>query len=348
MKYGATNGTGSPYNIGAANQQFTNGSQVVATLGMSVLKFWCTSAYASNYPQQTFSDTPTTLTEFVQMAEVAAQLADPDFTDVCIMALTFANGTLNWWINNHTAAKFAAEYTEIYNLAVHLLTTYNNTGKTFVIQNWEGDWAFMDGSGSGGGKFIPYRYVERYAAFLATRQRAVEDARRATAHVNVKVLNAFECNRVVDRKMGRRRILNDIAKRVQPDVVSWSSYDATIYNGDDGFTWGADFAAWEAHWEPLFKDGLRAIQLAFPNSRYYVGELAFPENEDPDSIVDQRIQAVNDWCVEVGGVDYFLYWQAFGNDLSDSPPPTYRGNWLIDDLGNTTVAGTKMQELAGA
>lgn len=321
--------------------QLADGCNVVWDLGLRVIKLYLTGDYAADYPlQSAWSSTPTSLVELAQTTQFAAQISRSWHT-VVLTAFTFSNGGTNWWRANPSAAKMATEYNEIRALAEHLLSAYNGTGRTFVLQTWEGDWAFMD-------SFTPDTYVAQklvpyYAAFLATRQRAVADARAAVAS-DCKILNALEVNRVLDARLypHRRRILRDLAARVTPDVVSFSAYDATIV--DQG-GWGADYAAWSAATVPAFRRALRAIKSAFPRSLVQVGEFGFPEQEDPAGAdIAAMIQDVND-VAESEGCTLLLFWQALDNEVGAGGAGTYRGYWLAQPDGSPTISSAKLAEL---
>ncbi len=321
--------------------QFSDGCNTIWDLGLRALKVACTSTYATMYPlQTTWSSTPTSLKTLAQTTQFSEQLAKA-WDTVVFTIFTFANGATNWWRVNPSLAQYQAEYAEVYELTAHLLTAYNNSGKVFVLQNWEGDWAFMDA-------FVPTTYVSRafvdfYAAFFAARQRAVSDARRDTPHVNVDVRHAIEVNRVLDAEQGNKRILTDIAPRIQPDMVSYSSYDSTIVSTG----WGSGFSDWSAKCTADFSKALRRINSAFPGVPVQIGEFGFPENEDPRGAADvgRMVQTVRDVAKSFGCVN-LLYWQVFDNEPG-TPPNAYRGYWLKNNLGAVTIAGAKLPMLAG-
>ena len=50
----------------------------------------------------------------------------------------------HYWNQGISAEQEADESRQFYDLAKYLLTTYRGTGKTFVLQHWEGDWALRD------------------------------------------------------------------------------------------------------------------------------------------------------------------------------------------------------------
>jgi hypothetical protein len=345
MKYGCAHTQGL-YNYPDDGNQFTNGCEAIRALGLSTLKIYLTKDYLLNYPlQSSWSSVPTTLTQLAQTTQFANQLGSA-WDTVVMTTFTFANGTTNWWRVGPTNAQLSAEYTEIYNLVVHILTTYNNSGRTYIIQNWEGDWAFMDSFSEA--TFVDRKMVDYYSAFLAVRQKAVSDARRVTAHENVTVLNATEVNRVLDAKAhpDRRRIIHDLCRQVTPDMVSFSAYEPTIVSTG----WGTDQADWEAKCETDFTKALQLIINSVPaGTPLMIGEFGFPENEatndHPSNDVSQMILKVDAIASRFPQIKYLLYWQVFDNEVSI--PYTYRGYWLVKPDGSTSIAGTTLQALSG-
>lgn len=344
MKYGAAHVQGLYTYPNGSGTQFTDGCDAIWDLGLRTLKVYCTGAYLTDYPlQSSWSSVPTTCTELCQTTQFATQLAR-DWDTIIMTVFPFANnpGTVtNWWRASCTNAKLQAEYDEIYELTVHLLTTLNDSSKTVILQNWEGCWSFLDAFDPD--TFCDRKYVDYYAAFLQYRQRAVEDARRDTPHINVTVLHAIECNRVLDVKdrPGSRRILSDIAKRVTPDVVSWSAYDGTISVSG----WTASQALWETTNAAYFSEGIALIRTAWPGCRISIGEFGYPENEAPVGFdVSEMIEITRNWAL-AAGVEWFIYWEVFDNEAG-TPPDDYRGYYLIKDDGTQSLAGAKFAELA--
>lgn len=329
------------YDLPNDGNQFTNGANRISALGFPVLKVYCTGAYLTDYPLQTaWSSVPTNLSELVQTTQFVDAFAL--FQKIVLTTFTFANGTTNWWRVDPSNAKMQAEYTEIYNLAVYLLTTYDGTGKEFIFQNWEGDWAFMDSTTVD--TYVPRKMVDYYAAFLGKRQQAVRDARRDTQS-DCSVRMAFEANRVLDaRNMPHlRRILRDIAPRLQPDVISYSAYDSTIVEQGG---WGATYAAWLASTTPVFQKALREIQLAFPGVPIQIGEFGYPENEAPvgrncgDMVTATHTLFANQVTENRGN---FLFWEIFDNE--EISPGVPRGFFIVKPDNTVSDSGLAMQAL---
>lgn len=322
--------------------QVYDGAQKIWDLGLRTFKCYLTADYLTDYPKQTeWGTTPTNLTQLAQSKPILQAIAR-SWDTVMLTTFTFANGTTNWWRADPNNTKLQNEYDEIYNLVVHLMTTYNGSGKKFILQNWEGDWAFGDSFTVS--TDINRKFVDYYAAFLGVRQRAVENARKVTSS-DVVVLNCVEVNRVLDAELysNRRRIVKDIAQRLQPDIVSYSAYDSTIV--DQG-SWGASQTAWETATRPAYSRAIDIIQRAFPGVPLMIGEFGFPEEEaPPTNNIPQMIQLVHDVSLEKNS-KYLIYWQVFDNEVGGGGPGTYRGYWLIKPNGTISDSGSKIQSLA--
>jgi len=123
-----------------------------------------------------------------------------------------------------------AEYDYAYALAAHFLTTYNGTGKHFMLGNWEGDWLAQ--------RCRYYHYAECDEKDLKAmtrcyeiRQQAVIDARNNIPHENVMVSYYVEVNLVIGAKdLGLKRLVNYMLPKIRVDAVSYSCYDALNNN----------------------------------------------------------------------------------------------------------------------
>ena len=350
MKIGGAHVRGLYTYPAGSGTQFTDGADEIAALGFPAFKFYCTQAYATDYPLETWSSAPTTCTQLLQTTEVAAQLARAEFTDYAITMFAFGNPNTNWWRDGGRAdnPRLLVEYNEIYDAAVHLLTTYNNTGKTFVIQNWEGDWALVDGTPPG----VPLdtqtgqRNIDYCLAFHSARQRAVRDAMRVTAHYNVRVLYAVEVNRVLDvlDYPGRSRLLRDVLNRLEPDVVSYSAYDGTI----SVYGYGSTQAEWEALTRTHFTRALRLIKQLCPKSLLQIGEYGFEEERiaiDRPSYDAGEMAALVAQIAEEEGASWLYYWEVFDNEADGTTPTGVKGYWLTRPDGTTSLAAAALQAL---
>src|SRR5207302_3779716 len=85
-----------------------------------------------------------------------------------------------------------AEENEFYQLTKYLYSRFSGSGKTFVLKNWEGDWAALGGQGSSSNGDIPPNHVQDMIAWLKARQAGVTRARNEARDSSVRVLNGAE------------------------------------------------------------------------------------------------------------------------------------------------------------
>jgi len=337
MKFGSVSTDGLYTVPDASGTQFLDAAdELYNTIGSRCIKMYASPSYATDYPlQSSWSSVPTNLTQLVQTTQYSTVIG-MGWDTVVFTTYTFANGITNWWQVDVSQSKLDAEYDEIYNFVVHLLTTYNDSGMTFILQSLENDWNWSEPTYTVN-TFTDRKAVDNYAAFFAMRQRAVSDARKATAYTNVKVLNAIEPNRIVDAftNSNRRRLVRDIAQRLQPDIIAYSAYDSLI----DTYSWTANYATWVATYTPLFRQAIQRIKRAFPGVPIYISEHGWPENQAPvgfdiyDMCVVAKDIALDEGCTHI------FYWAIFSNEANPSPPPDDRGYWLIEPDGSLSRAG---------
>ena len=108
-------------------------------------------------------------------------------------AIKPGGGTYNWrdGVSND---EYREEEAQFYDLTRYLLKTYRGTGKTFVLQHWEGDWS-VRGSTSRKEEDDPTDIpIAGMIRWLEARQTGVERARKEMPDSDVKVYHACEVN----------------------------------------------------------------------------------------------------------------------------------------------------------
>ena len=221
------------------------------------------------------------------------------------------------------AQEEAEIYTEMYALAAHLLTTYDGSGKVFLLGQWEADWVLI-------GAFEPEREVDagRAAAmthYLQIRQQAVEDARRTVPHAKVWVGHYAEVNRPLDAKeRGLRRMTNAVLPHVMLDMVSYSAYDALWPNR---ITEALDYIEAQARFTP-YLDGIF-------DKKVFIGEYDAYRDYHRQGYFTPEQQVENTLAVITSGLawgtPFILFWEYYNNEHERLIHGG--GFWLVDDQG---------------
>lgn len=317
------------YHLG--DEDFLNeGADRILDLGSRVIKVWFEANPAKSYPYN--SQWPE-INNLVDLARTKyfSDLFDKPFSTYILMYFSVGRGAA-YFRSGMTEDQKADEQEQARQLARYLLTRYEGTGKTFVLQHWEGDWLIR---GNYDPKTEPTaEAVKGMIDWLAARQAGVTRARTELASDNVRVYCAAEVNRVVDSmKQGRPNLVNWVLPHVKMDLISYSAWDAAT-----------------AHYEDpnVLRDALNFIAANAPDStdfgdkNVYLGEYGMPASRyKPPEVrlgVQNAVQTALDW-----GCPYVVYWQLYCNELKDSKTPIpvksndlVRGFWLIRPDGSLT------------
>lgn len=237
--------------------------------------------------------------------------------------------------DGYSDAEAKADYDAFYAYTKKLLTTYNDTGKTFYLGHWEGDWYYIDNYNTAQ-KEVSDVVTEGMIAWLNNRQKAVDDAKRDTPHENVEVWNYVEVNRPSDALDDSfDRVVNRVLPFTDVDYVSYSAYD----------TMDASAAKIAQVIDLIYenlpdKDGV-------PGPRVFVGEVAQPAancgfNDERHCEVNLNILAKYLKCE----IKFVLYWQMFCNEKLENGDS--RGFWLVNSDGEETELYQKTSDLLWA
>ncbi len=295
-------------------------AEVIRDMGSNIIKFrldplFNVSNYAGSDPIRP-----------ANLADLAAR--DPSIKAVFEMPFYY----YFMWINQpfapaewrdadgYTQKDAEAEYKEMYDLACYLLKTYNRSGKTFFLGNWEGDWLLL-GSYDRADDPDPKR-IREMIKWVNNRQKAVDDAKRDTPHEDVKMFYYVEVNLVEKGIRGRPCITTEVLPHTSVDYVSYSAYEIGVdYNLDTAMDRTIGFIEKKLP-EKQGVDG----------PRVFIGEFGYkaasfgPEEQKKRSI--QFMQAALK-----RGCPFVLYWQLYDNELVNGK---YNGYWLIDNEGKKT------------
>ena len=264
----------------------------------------------------------------------------PDFKEV--LDMDFAYYLL--WVEDSGAwtddlgfseEEASLHYKKMYDLTEYLLETYNGTGKTFMLGNWEGDWQMVFNGSVWDDSIIevnPDR-VQAMIDWLNVRQKAVDDAKLNIPHSNVEIFHYVEVNRVLSSMEGKQRITNMVLPHTNVDFVSYSAYDITTLEEN------ADIERLRLQ----MTNALDFIERHLPEKsglpfekRVFIGEYGFASywwtwdwgderHTLQSKLSKQVVEVALDW-----GTPLILYWQMYDNEY-DNSVGSYKGYWLISN-----------------
>ena len=311
------------------DKDFLNeGADQILGLGSRVIKVWFFSGkedagLVKSYPYNSRWPKVNSLVEGAQTPYFEALFRKP-FT-AYILKVTSLGRDEGYWRNGITDEQKRDEQRQFYELAKHLLTQYKGTGKTFVLQHWEGDW-MVRGNFDGKAEPTP-QALANMVEWLNARQAGANQAREEVGQQGVRVYHAAEVNRVVQSmRSGFPNMVNKVLPHTKLDLISYSAWDsATAHYADPNVLRDAlDFIAAHAPDSP-----------DFGSHNVYIGEFGMPENsyslEQIQTAIPNAVRTGLDW-----GCPYVVYWQLYCNELKDpnAKPPVrsndaVKGFWLI-------------------
>ena len=262
---------------------------------------------------------------------------DKPFTTY-LLCVTSLGRSDEYWVDGISQEEARDETRQFYELTKHFLTTYQDSGKTFIFQHWEGDWMTSpDHKNRFDENLYPEPAVfENMIKWLNARQAGVNKAREEFGQNGVRVFHAAEINRVVKPMLeGKPRMVNKVIPFTNVDLVSYSAHDAmlSVLDGKDGLLGSAiDF----------IKKNLPP-SVVFGDDSVYVGEYGVPENE----FTEEQITKVLEHTVQTAfdkKCPYVVYWQLYCNEprpnvkLPSWNNADFRGWWLIRADGSKSHA----------
>jgi hypothetical protein len=169
--------------INGSAPSLIDGAQSVARMGSKVIKvamFSPESNYPFNSPKWPPAGFPTLLS-MAQHPYYRELWAMPQFTTYVLIAYSTVGGTsggdISYWRNGITETQIAEETAQLQACAEFLLKTYGiPLKKTFVFENWEGDWASRGATPKSPASLLARTSMRQW---LGARQAGVTAARIA-------------------------------------------------------------------------------------------------------------------------------------------------------------------------
>jgi len=296
-----------------SDEDFLNeGADRLLELGTRVIKVWFQLDASRAYPFNSDWGPPAAdLAELARKPYYRRLFAKPFSTYILVISSSSTTGS-SQWLDGMTPEEAGAEREHVYKLARHLLVAYAGSGKTFVLQNWEGDHLLRQGLG--GGDPDPVR-IQGMIDWWNARQDGVEQARREVGLRDVMVAHAAEVNLLAQAMEGKVTATNDVVPFTQADLYSYSSWDAGFDR--QRLTQALEYLQSKAPDSELF--GERNI---------YLGEFGAVQDQVGDGVnLRKRIQGLADAALG-WGVRYAVFWQLYCNE----PKHEYEGRPRISDM----------------
>jgi hypothetical protein len=314
------------------DQDFLNeGADQLLSLGTRVIKAWFVGwSTPDNYD---FNSRWPRVRSMVELAKTPyyQSLFEKPFSTFILEAYAFGRED-DYWRTGITDRDAADETRQFEELTTYLLKTYQGTGKTFILQTWEGDHAIR---GDYTETTVPTeRAISGMIRWLNARQEGVERGRRAAPVEGCRVYHAAEVNYVAMAMEGRATVASHVVPHTRCDLYSYSAYDTCV----DGKRFRAtlDYLAAQA-----------PDSAAFGARNVYIGEFGIPENEygTPASLAATRrtVQEALAW-----GCPYVVYWQLYDNECrrgKSDEPGDCPGFWLIKPSGKKSALWGLMRDL---
>jgi hypothetical protein len=255
------------------------------------------------------------LTDLARLEPSYRQVFEMPFAHYLIWTYAFAPG---WWNQGFSPENQQKEYAEIRDFASHLLKTYSGTGKTFYLGHWEGDWHLRPSLKVDTDTEVTPQSIQGMTDWLNIRQKAIDDAKRETAHHDVQVWHYTEANHVTLVSMaGRPSVTNSVLPNTNVDYVSYSTYDSL---GDI-----------PKNIPPAlnFIESKLPAKPAISGKRVFIGEYGFPARFVSEAERDRKSRQIMRIGLE-WGCPFVLCWQMYNNEFKDGQE---NGYWLIDNKG---------------
>ena len=317
------------------------GAKEILKLGSKNIKLWFEDLNDTYYYNSSWPGNITSYT-YTQRAQT------PYFKEVFNMpfkvySLEITNKTINWKDGLSLSEKTSL-YNNMYDLTKYLLSTYKNTGKTFILQNWEGDGHLSPGDLTT--QQIPIA-VQGMIDWTNARQDAVTQAQKDVGMEGVLVVNAFEFSSVLSFSRPGPYTIDAVVPYTHCDIYSYSCYTSRSLDSLGTVTKRLEYAKTKI-----------PPSTIYGNKNFMIGEFGYEErgpwpytkviNNTSGQRQLQSIQSQLNSFLN-SGVQYVFCWQIYcngridknGNPISkpsyiDMPSDSLMGYWLRRPDGSYT------------
>ncbi len=291
---------GGLYNF-TSHDYLNEGAITIYDIGFRVVKVWFNNDVPSLYPYNSSWPQFNSLKELAQTQYFVALFSKP-FTTFILEAYST---TPVYWQDGMSAAETDIVYNEFRELSKYLCQTYYMSGKTFILQDWEGDNAL--------GQNAPLTAVQGMIDWLNARQDGIAQGRIEGGMTGVLVVGAAECNKIWGSPWSGYRVVNAVFPYTHMDLYSYSCWEAKTD-------------------QTLLLYNLNALKANAPDSslygewNIYVGECGLAEldfgSQAQKDYTQMQVESSLNW-----GARFAVYWQVYCNGINGS----LNGWWLVRD-----------------
>ena len=290
---------------GAIQTAFLDGAKDAHNLGLQTLKIWNGPEVKSD-PSFYFLSA----NERASLSDVSSALDLPSYK--AVLAVPFktvvfvVDDAVLWTMANTPLSQADKDriYQSTHAFAVRLRKDFAGSGRTFVIQNHEGDW-HIDPTGKPAAKNDPTPVgLNNFLEYWRIRQRAVADA-RASQPSDVKVYHLCEVVRVLPSLQSNAPSLTrDVLPQVACDLVGYSAYESALTSTS------------------VFEQALAYIRTkalaspTFGTNQVAVSEIGIPEQDPTYSTARQQELASLIESLVRRGLPYVLFWTLYDNECN--------------------------------
>ena len=328
------------------NDYLNEGADEIEALGTSVIKLWLNRYPMNNYVwnsdwnQYSFNN----MVDLIQTPYYQDVVNRAQFKTIVLMASEFRVGqyaNINWQ-DTVSTSEYQNCQQDFYNLTKYLLTNYVGSGKTFILQSWEGDNALnfdtvTDATDRN-------NRIDGMIDWLNARQEGIDQAKdEVGATSDVQVFGAAEVNQIPAYKTFDWPLAIDVVvPNLHMDLYSYSDWSTKSKGTEYQMTEILDYI--EAKAPPSDDFGEDNIYLGEFGcyEMLCLGDWVDAHTDETDrvhrEIVGKQLELAFKW-----GVKYAIYWQVYGNGVRDNASPSgeadeseLHGVWLRRPDGSYT------------
>ena len=308
-----------------------DGGARMLELGSATIKTYLVNYYQANYSFGT--DWGPEITSAVELAQTKhyRELFAKDLKTFALGVYIFDNSYGHpavYWNKQFPEEARQKEYRELYELTYYLCKTYAGTKKTFIIQNWEGDWASRGDNYTDPDAYVTPEAAARMIDWANTRQDAVMAARKDAGCKDVYVYHALEVNLIKIGIEGKPCVTSGVIPYTYCDFYAYSAYDTQ--DTEKGFAEALDYLAEHV-----------ASNRTGGKSQCYIGEFGWPFSLD-NNRESTRLKIAENVLKVAREKDFaHVYWwelyDTAGEHKGSSDPADYPGYWLVTVEGRYTA-----------